>query len=121
MKEVADHIGPEPCVAARKGVDEASVGEGGTGKRCSGGTPRSAEKDAATWSLQAQGTCGISPGAASGRHGSGGGLRAGFPARLKLYQALVGRPGQRLGGSGRGFVHGAALRCDHGPAPITLM
>jgi hypothetical protein len=24
----ANHIGPEPCVAARKGVDEASVGEG---------------------------------------------------------------------------------------------
>jgi hypothetical protein len=25
---VAVHIGPEPCVAVRKGVDEASVGEG---------------------------------------------------------------------------------------------
>jgi hypothetical protein len=25
---VANHIGPEPCVAVRKDVDEASVGEG---------------------------------------------------------------------------------------------
>jgi hypothetical protein len=28
MKEVANHIGPEPCVAVRKDVDEASAGEG---------------------------------------------------------------------------------------------
>jgi hypothetical protein len=44
---VANHIGPEPCVAVRKDVDEASVGEGigqsrparleGVGER--GGTP----------------------------------------------------------------------------------
>jgi hypothetical protein len=35
---VAIHIGPEPCVGARKGADEASVGEG-IGRPLSRGAP----------------------------------------------------------------------------------
>ena len=35
---IANHIGPEPCVAARKDVNEASVGEG-IGQPLSHGAP----------------------------------------------------------------------------------
>ena len=56
---VANHIGPEPCVAVRKDVDEASVGEGqplsheirnSGGRRCfEGGRQHSQARNRKAW------------------------------------------------------------------------